>query len=495
MKRSLFAVVSLVLIASMVLSACGVTPTPTQPPPTATQTAVATTAPTAVPTAEATPEPAATPTATPIVIENPEVPAGAKAIRWYIGLGAGSNPEEIEKEKAFQAKFNAKYGSKYTLILDVVSNATAYDVLKTQIAAGDVPDIVGPVGVRGLWSFEGAWLDLAPYVEKTSYDLSDFNPALVDFYKLGPQGQIGLPFAVYPSALWYNKDLFDEAGLEYPPHEFGAKYADGDDWTFDKLAELATFLTVDANGNDATMSSYDPENAVQFGYYPQWTDLRGQWTFFEAGSFNDNGTATLPEVWKEAAKWHFDAMWKTHFMPTSNYVNSDLLAQGNVFSSGKVAMVPIHTWYTCCFGEVKWDIAAIPSYNGKITAKLHADTFSILKGSKDPDAAFEVLSLFLGEFAPDLVALYGAFPARASLQDSALATMAGTYPDVDLNVFIEALSYPDNPNHESGMPNFLKASDRYSTFASLYQSDGTIDLDAELNTLIADLQTIFDEVK
>jgi len=39
--------------------------------------------------------------------------------------------------------------------------------------------------------------------------------------------------------------------------------------------------------------------------------------------------------------------------------------------------------------------------------------------------------------------------------------MAEKYPGVDLNVFVDALSYPDNPNHESGMPNFLKASDRY----------------------------------
>ena len=31
-------------------------------------------------------------------------------VRWYIGLGAGGNPEEIEKETAFLEKFNDKYG-------------------------------------------------------------------------------------------------------------------------------------------------------------------------------------------------------------------------------------------------------------------------------------------------------------------------------------------------------------------------------------------------
>jgi multiple sugar transport system substrate-binding protein len=141
-------------------------------------------------------------------------------VRWYIGLGAGGNPEEIEKEKTFVEKFNGQYGDQYCLVMDIVQNATAYDVLKTQIASGDMPDIVGPVGIRGLASFEGAWLDLTPLIAGSGYDLADFNPELIKFYQFGASGeQLGIPFAVYPSALWYNKELFDEAGLAYPPHK------------------------------------------------------------------------------------------------------------------------------------------------------------------------------------------------------------------------------------------------------------------------------------
>ncbi|HSN77459.1 MAG TPA: extracellular solute-binding protein, partial [Anaerolineae bacterium] len=422
---------------------------------------------------------------------------GVTKIRWYIGLGAGGNPEEIEKENAFVEAFNAKYGDKYQLVADIVQSATANDVLKTQIASGDCPDIVGPVGVRGMAGFEGAWLDMAPFVEASGYDVSDFNPALMDFYNLEGQGQIGLPFAAYPSALWYNKDLFDEAGLEYPPHEWGAPYADGDAWTFDKLKELAMILTVDANGNDATSPDFDPNATEQFGYDAMWTDVRGKWTFFGAGSFADaDGNAQMPDVWREAAKWYYDGMWTSHFIPSDSYVNSDLLAQGNTFDSGAVAMNPIHTWYTCCATNVpNWDLAAIPSYNDNITAKLHADTFGILKCSSNPQAAFDVLTLMLGEYAPDLVQVYGAFPARQSLQESSLAAMQEKFPNADLQVFVDALSYPDNPNHESGMPNFLKATDAYSAFGAKYQSTPDLDLDAELDALVAQLQTIFDEVK
>ncbi len=473
---------SMIIMLALLLSACG----GAAPAPADGEAAAAVTAPDAA-AVEPTPAPEQ---------QTLGGECSGQKVRWYIGLGAGGNPEEIVKEEAFIETFNAKYGDQYCLIMDIVQNATAYDVLKTQIASGDMPDIVGPVGIRGLASFEGAWLDLAPYIEKTGYDLSDFNPELIKFYQLGANGeQLGIPFAVYPSALWYNKELFDEAGLAYPPHKWGEQY-EGADWTFDKLTEIAKIMTVDNNGNDVTSPDFDPENIVQFGYDPTWTDARGQATFLGAGSFvGEDGQAVMPEIWRKALQWNYDAIWQDHIRPNSNYVNSDLLGQGNTFGSGRVAMTPIHTWYSCCAGEVKWDVAAIPSFEGEITAKLHADTFGILKGSKNPDAAWAVLDLMVGEFAPDLIDVYGAFPARASLQEASIAKLREKFPDVDWQVFIDALSYPDIPNHESGMPNFLKAQDAITSFGALFTGTPDLDMNAEMDKLVVTLQGIFDEVK
>jgi len=485
MSRKLVTFFSMLVVLAMLLGACGGgAPEPAAEPAadTSADTAAADTA------ADAAPAEAAA------VTVGGE--CSGQKVRWYIGLGAGGNPEEIEKEKAFVEKFNARYGDQYCLSMDIVQSATAEDVLKTQIASGDMPDIVGPVGIKGLAGFEGAWLDLAPLIEESGYDLSDFNPELVKFYQIGANGeQIGLPFAVYPSALWYNKALFDEAGLAYPPHEWGAPY-EGEEWTFEKMLEIAKILTVDANGNDATSPDFDPENIVQFGYHPTWTDARGQATFFGAASFVDaDGTAVMPEVWRKAFNRTYDAIWQDHIQPNGSYVNSDLLAQGNTFGSGKVAMTPVHTWYTCCAGEVEWDVAAIPSFEGATTAKLHADTFSILKGSKNQEAAWAVLGLMLGEFAPDLVEVYGAFPARASLQESSIAKLQENFPDADWQVFIDALSYPDIPNHESGMPNYLKANDAIASFQAKYEGSAGLDMDKEMDDLVVTLQGIFDEVK
>jgi multiple sugar transport system substrate-binding protein len=509
-KKTLTLILTMVMLTSMILAACGggaePTPAPAAPAPTEAAAAPAPTEAPAAPAAADTPapEPTEAPAASAPVTPTVAGPTTLSSectgqkIRWFIGLGAGGNPEEMTKEQAFVEKFNAKYGDKYCLAADIVPNTTAYDVLKTQIASGDVPDIVGPVGIRGLASFEGAWLNLSPIMEKTNYDLSDFPPAVLEFYQDPAGNQMFIPFAVYPAALFYNKDLFDEAGLAYPPHKYGEKYADGSDWTFDKVKELGKILTVDKDGNDATMEGFDPENIEQFGYDSQWQDIRADWSYIGAGSFvaDDGKTAQMPDVWREAAQWYYDGMWKDYFIPNDNYVNSDLLSQGNPFASGRLAMNPNKTWYTCCLGDVKnWDVAALPTYNGKATSVLNADTFGILKANKNPDAAFEVLTLMLGEFAPDLVEIYGAFPARQSLQTDALAAMAAKFPGVDLNVFVDGLAYPDIPSSEGGMPNFLKASDRYGTFGSMYQTTPGLDLNKELDTLVSDLQGIFDEVQ
>jgi multiple sugar transport system substrate-binding protein len=103
-----------------------------------------------------------------------------------------------------------------------------------------------------------------------------------------------------------------------------------------------------------------------------------------------------------------------------------------------------------------WQLAATPSYNGVVTSKMHADTFGILKGSKNPDAAFEVLTYMLSpEVAPKLLNIYGGMPARLSLQGDYFATYGETnFPGKDINwdVVVDSMAYADNPNHEATCP-------------------------------------------
>ena len=159
------------------------------------------------------------------------------------------------------ADFNASHPN-INLTFEVVTYDAARDTLATQIAAGNGPDIVGPVGVGGAEAFHGQWLDLAPLIGETGYDVGAIRPGAVDFYKTGGEGQTGLPFAIYPSMIWYKASLFEEAGLNEPPHQYGEPYVWPDgretEWNYDTVRELAMLLTVDANGLDATQEGFDP---------------------------------------------------------------------------------------------------------------------------------------------------------------------------------------------------------------------------------------------
>jgi multiple sugar transport system substrate-binding protein len=471
-----------------------------EPTAAAAPTSAAAEAPTAATAAEATPTEAPSPT--PVAVDTFDAAAAGNrtVIKWFVGLGTGGDPPQIPVEKAAVDAFN-KSQDKIYLSLQIVSNNQAYTTLATQVAGGNVPDIVGPVGTAGRAGFGGQFLDMSDLIKSNKVDLSVYEPAVVNAYNLPGQGQIGLPFAVYPSFVYYNKDLFDEAGLPYPPQKFGDKY-DGKEWNWDTLRELAMKLTVDDQGNDATSKDFNPDKIAQFGYEAQYgTDPRAIGTQFGASSFlGTDGKAVIPENWLKSWKFFHDAMFKDHWMPNDNYRNSDLLGKGNPFNSGHIAMGYTHLWYTCCIdpvskdGKVKnWDLAVVPSYEGKTTAKLHADTFVIMKATKHAQEAFTAYMYLIN--SKELLSIYGAMPAIKTLQADFFKGLDAKFAPVKPNwqVALDSLAYPDVPNHEEDLPNFLKVKVTITDFGKLLNTKADLDIDAEAKNLQEQLNANFAE--
>lgn len=424
-------------------------------------------------------------------------------VRWFIGLGAGSDEPTFAPQKAVVDKFNASQ-DEIELVMEIVDNDQAFQVLATQISGGNAPDIAGPVGIRGRDSFKGAWLDLQPLVEKYNFDLSVYDKATVDFFRDKDEGLVGLPFAIYPSYLYCNKELFEEAGIPLPPTKYGEKYVDenGKEWTwdYDCVKMLGKKLTVDANGNDANSPSFDPNNIVQWGFGVVWGDARGYGSLFGPGTFVGEGNkAQIPAHWLAAWKWTYDGMWKDHFIPTGSYGSSDILSNGSWGESGKIAMFQCHTWYSgYAKMDYQWDVYPMPYYNGKTTAKMHSDTFEITKASKHPDEAFKVLSYFVTTASDELLDIYGGMPSIESKQDAYLKKFFGTrYPHVtvDTDIVRESVAYSDNPNHESWMPSFQESVTCYNEFWDNLVNNAGLDVDAEAEKLRANLDKIFAAAK
>lgn len=422
-------------------------------------------------------------------------------ITWMIGLGTGAAPEQRAMQEDVINRFNASQ-DRIELRVIYVENEVSVATLSTMIATRTAPDIVGPVGGAGSAAFAGNFLDLQPYVDASGYDLTQFPVGAVDFQRTA-DGLIGLPLANFPAFLYYRPALFDEAGLAYPPATIGGMYElDGQmvPWDTDTLAEIAKRLTVDANGRDASEAGFDPGNVVQWGFLNQWAGggaARQNVTLFGAGNVVDEqGKAMMPEHWRVGWQWYYDGIWTHFFMPNAAQEGSDLLAAGNPFSSGNVAMAQSHLWYTCCLADTEWDAAALPSYNGVTTARLHADTFRVMKTTENPTEAFEVIAYLTGPASLDLLSVYGGMPARPGDQPAFFAILDERYTQgVNWEVVRDSLNYPDIPSHEAVMPNNNRAQDRLDTFRSLLHSQPGVNVQAEIDKLVADLQLIFDEAR
>jgi multiple sugar transport system substrate-binding protein len=481
MKKNLQLLLGVLVVGSLLLTACGG----------------------AAPADTSGAEPEAEATSADGSMAPTDVPQADKVqIYWYIGLGAGAQPQQIPLEKAWVEKYNASQ-DEIQLIMIVVDNKFARDNLTAQIAAGNAPDIIGPVGTEGRGFFPGAFLDLQPLVDQFEYDTSDIDPAFLEFYK-DQGGLIGLPFAIFPSAVFYNEDLFDEAGLAYPPHAVGESYTlDGVEmeWNFDTLAELAKRLTVDASGNDATSADFDASNVVQYGFDFQWTKDSPRWfsAYFEPSYPVDaDGNAFLSDGQIAAINYFYDGQWGDQpFIPTQAAMDSDLIS-GNSFGSGKVAMGLTHLWYTCCVSAEavpNWDVAVVPSYNGNTTAKMHGDTFAIMNTTAYPEEAFEVYSYMLGEGAAELYAIYGGLPARVSQQQAFFDTLSAQFApnEVDWQVFLDMIAYLEVPGHELVLPNIQKSHDLFLQLGSDLRSNGDLDVQARIDQFLVDLQAVYDE--
>ncbi len=431
---------------------------------------------------------------------------GTVEVRWFIGMGTGTDPVQVRAEQEVVNDFNRSQ-DKINLVLEIVPYNSAKDVLSTQIASGNGPDIIGPVGWGGSNAFYGQWLDISQYIECTGFDTSIFNPALVDMYETA-EGQVGLPFAVYPSLMFYNTRLFDEAGLNYPPADYGEKYVmpDGSEveWSWEALGNLARLLTIDTAGRNASESGFNKNAVMQYGYTWQYEQHPNYWgSFWGGGSMvaADGRTAQAPDVWVESWRWTYDGIWGAKpFMANAAVEGSGDYAGGNPFNSNKVAMTVEPFWYTCCIGDVRtWDAAAMPSYNGAVGGRIDADTFRIWKGTKHPEAAFIAMSYLATEGvqkliigSSDMPAAYGAIPALTSAQEDWRAQKAVAFPWVkNLNTVIAGLDYPDIPSAEGYMPNYNEAWTRGNTFASLLRNTKGLNLNKEIATYLADLNVIF----
>jgi multiple sugar transport system substrate-binding protein len=437
-------------------------------------------------------------------------------IRWFIGLGTGVDPAQVTIEQQVADDFNAGHPDIH-LTLEVQPSATAAGILRAEIANGVAPDIVGPVGWSGANSFHGQYLDLTDLIGSTGFNTSIFDPLLLNIYKSVDEGQVALPFAVYPSALYYNPALFTSAGLYPPPAHYGDQYQMPDHsmvvWSWDTLTQVAKLLTLDSSGKNATQAGFNSSQIVQYGFSFGWESHPNYWgSYWHSGSIlhgtPGSYTAIIPAEWKAAWQWLYNGMWGAQpYLPTGPIASSANFDYGNTFGSGNVAILENPAWYLSGISDLTnaggtFQFGAMPGYNGSVAGRLDADTFRILKASSHPGEAFTALTYLDTTGVDKLIvgssgnppAYNGALSAITAKQAAWVSTQAANFSFVtsnSWNVLLAGLNYPDNPSAEAYMPNQLESWNRIQEFGDLLNNNTAVNLTAADTTLETDLTTIF----
>ncbi|WP_410793145.1 ABC transporter substrate-binding protein [Kribbella sp. C-35] len=263
--------------------------------------------------------------------------------------------------------------------------------VNTLVASGNLPDVAymtAPTAYR--LADQGKIANIYPYIEKYS-QLSGRKPQ--NFFWYGDKKVAGTPAASEISLLWYNKDLFTDASM-IPPAE-AAKA-----WSWDRLLEVATSLTLDQDGKRPSDSGFKPDRIRQFGIS---APLTTQWTWYplirsNGGDVTDETgtkyTLNSPEC-VEVFQNLQDLIYKHKVAPSPAQLGggdgSNAPTTTVQLQTKRVAMAIDGQWTLLDMGEsdLKYGIGVLPSYQEPITQE--AGSCRVMSAAtKHPEQAIEL---------------------------------------------------------------------------------------------------------
>lgn len=431
------------------------------------------------------------------VEEAEEAPVEKKKVVIFIGMGTGTDPDQVAAQEELQEEFNSTHDAIEVEFL-IVPHEEAQTRYLSMLSGGNAPQLVGPNGISTVAQFFDTWEDVEPYIEAENLDLSDFYGPAVELNAY-PDKVVGLPLGLFPSFVFYNKDHFDAAGLDYPTHDY-----EDTSWTMAELREYAIQLTLDENGNTPASDDFDPANIVQWGYDDSWISTRGYLAGWGAENVGRPTTAdyktavTNSEEWVYGLQWLSDGIWVDYFIPDYAGQDAYYAVGGDPFGGGMVSMFTSHTWF---FPEglvelpFEYDIAPLPyNHKGTRVSRIHADTFTIPAEAENKEAAWEVLKwLTSADQIVDVCMIYGCIPARKSVQEQFTQRLEENYPGLDYDVMWGSIEYLDDPNHECWVPEWGRVEDTMNAVLDQVYSGSETDAQKLLDDANEDIQAILDE--
>ena len=281
--------------------------------------------------------------------------------------------DDVELQQGLIDQFNAENSN-----IEVVLEAYGGDY-DTKITAGigakDAPDIMY------MWNYpqyKDALEPLDSYIKDRGEEYkSNFYEALWNYNSVG-EDIYGLPVGYTTHVVYYNKDLFDAAGIEYP--QAG--------WTWKDLQEAAKKLTdkekkITGFAFPGQPDPYDFEMYL-WGNGTSYVDSKGKLD----GNLNSKKSIETFTMFQNMLK---DGIAIT----TEGYGDTEM-------KTGRVGMLINGAWYLSAFEEagINYGVVEIPSFGDNPSASIVSSSgIAMSKDSKHKEAAFKFMEFWTGEQA------------------------------------------------------------------------------------------------
>lgn len=388
-------------IAAMVVAACssGATATPSNPSPS--------------------------PSAAASGGANPSASAAVAGCGTYAGPAAtityaiwGDTTELANQQKIVDAFMATEPNIKVKVT--VADWDTYWDKLQTGLAGGNAPDVFlmdGPLFPD--YQTRDQLLDLTPLIERDGFDTGQLADLAVTDFTAADGHLYGLPRDMSTVGLYYNKTMFDAAGIAYPDTT----------WDWAKLVSVATALT---KRSGSTTS--------QWGFYTETSDMENYWSslVWQAGGdilSADKQTVVIDSDQAAAGIQYLqDLIYKDKVMPQPVAGGT-----GDFFEQGQAAMEANGSWLvpTHQAAGIDFGVAPLPKGAAGQATSVNPSGVVVYKGTKVPDAAWEFVKCYTGPQLQSMIAdLKASMPAnKQALTESYATSFDGG------KTFADALAY------------------------------------------------------
>lgn len=293
-----------------------------------------------------------------------------------------------------------------------------YPKIETMIAGDTAPDVMWMGQGFGEFASRNIFMNLEPLIGKDeNFVLDDYYSQALNMYRY-QEILYGLPYGIDLSCLFYNKHLFDEAGLSYPDET----------WVLENMVETAKKLT-----------KYTSSQIDYYGLYLPEPYLGA----FGAALLNEYNTRCLlyqPEAISALRFW-LDLSKKYKVSPARLYGEFQGMGVGDAFKMGKIAMIGNYTWsfsdYKETIRDFEWDIALFPK--GRMREHWSSSGgFAIFRETKHPKEAWLLLKYLASrEFQIHMTNL--TLPSLKMVSEEAARNHSG--PPQHYTILLEAVKY------------------------------------------------------